>query len=380
MDGSKLALGAVAALGVASVVASKRGSRSSARPLVFLDMDDMLLKAKRIGEDGIEGMIESARRSAVRARSRLDGGKLNARMRSVLEKRIERSEREIRWLESAQILSFDGGQDEYAMVVRPGVVEALRELAERADLYVFSAGSEDYIDACMKATPIGGMVQGWFSSRLWNHDLPEIEGRPWVLVDDLEFSTAGTADKLRQILGIGEEEWREYGYTTERVPERYRRNHVHAPPFRMELPEPTPFDGGMAAVVKERLRELGWRQGSQAKAVTQDEHPWLPLALVEAAVPAMQAQGVSQVARGSQGFIEAYRSADGKPAALGDNQWKGRPWRKVRNEFVARHMGQVQKRGEPLWTEDGEPTRRHLALIAWAYSPDQARVKRWLGL
>ncbi len=112
------------------------------------------------------------------------------------------------------------------------------------------------------------------------------------------------------------------------------------------------------------------------------ERPWLPLDLVEAAIPAMAARGVSAVARSPRGFIGAYRRAGGEPARLG---WTPRstphrapyPWRDRRNEFVARHAAQIAVRGEPLWV-DGEPTRRHLALVAWAYSPTPAKLLRWL--
>jgi hypothetical protein len=54
-------------------------------------------------------------------------------------------------------------------------------------------------------------------------------------------------------------------------------------------------------------------------------------------------------------------------------------WWERRNEFVSRHMGQVKKRGEKLWKPNGDPTKRHLGLIAWAYTPDPAGVRRWLN-
>jgi hypothetical protein len=37
-------------------------------------------------------------------------------------------------------------------------------------------------------------------------------------------------------------------------------------------------------------------------------------------------------------------------------------------------MVQLIQRDEPLYDENEQPTRRHLALIAWAYSPDSQRV------
>lgn len=102
------------------------------------------------------------------------------------------------------------------------------------------------------------------------------------------------------------------------------------------------------------------------------EGKWLTLETIEQLEPIGKAWGVSEVARSRKGFMGAYRAADGNPAALSD--W----WVNRRNNFNARHMAQVKKRGEALW-KDGYPTRRHLALIFWAYSPDLARLKRFLN-
>lgn len=105
------------------------------------------------------------------------------------------------------------------------------------------------------------------------------------------------------------------------------------------------------------------------------ERPWLDLSLVLAAIPAMEDAGVSAVARSPRGFVSAYRKARGAPDRLGMDSHSGQSWRARRNAFVARHLAQMQN--EPRWVE-GQPTRRHLALIAWAYSPDAAKVRRWL--
>ena len=96
--------------------------------------------------------------------------------------------------------------------------------------------------------------------------------------------------------------------------------------------------------------------------------PYLPLDVIESFVPLMRERGVSKVARSSRGFLTAYREADGDVGRL--DPW----WRQRRSAFIARHFAQVQQRSEPLYEargrHRGEPTRRHLALIAWAWSPD----------
>jgi len=99
------------------------------------------------------------------------------------------------------------------------------------------------------------------------------------------------------------------------------------------------------------------------------EPQWLTLDEIAAWIPLMRAWRVSEVARSSRGFLRAFARADGDPDNLSPY------WRDRRNAFIARHVAQVKQRGEPLM-RDGLPTRRHLALIAWAYSPQRARLAR----
>jgi len=99
-------------------------------------------------------------------------------------------------------------------------------------------------------------------------------------------------------------------------------------------------------------------------------YPYLDLSLVLMWEAAAEHDDVSRVARSRKGFVWQYRQASGDPELLTP------AWERKREGFIARHMGQVQARGESLWTDRGLPTRRHLALIMWAYSPDRARLAR----
>jgi hypothetical protein len=89
---------------------------------------------------------------------------------------------------------------------------------------------------------------------------------------------------------------------------------------------------------------------------------FLPLSTIERWEPEMERRHVSEVARSRRGFLTAYREAGGHSQALSPD------WIAKREGFIARHMAQVIANDEPLFVK-GEPTRRHLALIAWAYSP-----------
>ena len=105
--------------------------------------------------------------------------------------------------------------------------------------------------------------------------------------------------------------------------------------------------------------------------------PLLALNTVVACEPEMERRGVSTTARSPRGFLTAYWRAKGKPQALGRDPHSGQDWRARREGFIRRHMAQVRSSAD-LWEPDGSPTRRHLALIAWAYSPDPAKLRRWL--
>lgn len=109
-----------------------------------------------------------------------------------------------------------------------------------------------------------------------------------------------------------------------------------------------------------------------------DPFPWLDLPVAELAGIVARREGVSEVAAGPRGFLEAYRRSGGEPDVLGYYS-PTQSWRDRRNNFLKRHVAQVKAAGEPLWTPQGRPTRRHLALAVWAYSPHPEQIQHWLS-
>lgn len=107
---------------------------------------------------------------------------------------------------------------------------------------------------------------------------------------------------------------------------------------------------------------------------------YLPLRTVEQMVPLMEIYNVSAVARSRRGFLAAYRRARGRSATLKNELAFGRleTWHDRRENFIKRHLAQAKKNGEK-WYHDGVPTRRHLALIAWAYSPQPRGIKYYVS-
>ena len=119
-------------------------------------------------------------------------------------------------------------------------------------------------------------------------------------------------------------------------------------------------------------------------------YKWLSLSDVLRAVPAMERHNVSRVARGKEdskqtkeGFVEAYIATGGsipkmKKRFTGRNEKE--TWSDRRNQFIARHLTQMRNFDtySDGWLPNGEPTPRHLGLIAWAYSPSPKRLSEWL--
>ena len=117
---------------------------------------------------------------------------------------------------------------------------------------------------------------------------------------------------------------------------------------------------------------------------------WLSLEAVLRSLPTIANYSVSEVARGikssnqtNEGFVEAYIATKGSPDKMAQ-RLTGRndheTWADRRIQFNTRHYGQVKKNKEKLWQKNGDPTRRHLGLIAWGWSPakEHKRLEKWL--
>jgi len=103
----------------------------------------------------------------------------------------------------------------------------------------------------------------------------------------------------------------------------------------------------------------------------------LSLAVAEAAGRAAAQRGVSEQARGSGGFLRAYKQAGGNLSDIGHHK-SGQSWKDRREGFLARHTAQMDGSGWEHVSGADRPTRRHLALAVWAHSPTPGRLRTWL--
>lgn len=135
------------------------------------------------------------------------------------------------------------------------------------------------------------------------------------------------------------------------------------------VPEVAVFDPSQVTILGSKVMTLDessptWSARRQNPAA----HAYLSLAECQRWEPLAERLGVSEVARSPRGFLTAYKAAGGHAGRLSP------AWRARREAFIARHMAQVEINDESLF-RNGQPSRRHLALIMWAYSPVAARLE-----
>ena len=98
-------------------------------------------------------------------------------------------------------------------------------------------------------------------------------------------------------------------------------------------------------------------------------YEWMPIEEVESLLPTIEAAGVSEVARGRDGFLTAYRRLR-TPMRMAIEPVPGhatQTWSQRRDNFIARTL--------PAY--NANPThRRALSLIAWAYAPPLKVLKK----
>ena len=110
----------------------------------------------------------------------------------------------------------------------------------------------------------------------------------------------------------------------------------------------------------------------------------IPYKLMLSSIPYMAEKNVSEISRGikqskqtTKGFAQTWIDTKGSPAILTmRNGYNDQTWGIRRNSFIKRHLKQIKLNNEPLF-ENGNPSRRHLSLIAWGYTPNKKRLETW---
>ena len=101
------------------------------------------------------------------------------------------------------------------------------------------------------------------------------------------------------------------------------------------------------------------------------EHAFLPLRFVERWVKAAKEENIAEARKGNASFLAAYRRAKGRPERLTEN------WHEARERFLKKEIAAIKLSGEHLFDRKGRPTRRHLSMILWAFSPRAALLQAY---
>lgn len=115
------------------------------------------------------------------------------------------------------------------------------------------------------------------------------------------------------------------------------------------------------------------------------EFRFIPLSFLKPFEKLADERKVSEVARGVKkskqtdlGFMQAYRKVSGKPEKLinfsiSKKKNSKQDWWTRRKNFNTRHLAQMKKNNRDFFEKSGKykylPTRQHLGLLMWAYSP-----------
>jgi hypothetical protein len=109
------------------------------------------------------------------------------------------------------------------------------------------------------------------------------------------------------------------------------------------------------------------------------QYPLLKQAIITPLLPMMDLQGVSLVARGivpsartEYGFLQLYYK--NKKQLGAQKATKNQNYLSMRDAYIKR----AWTPGAKMFKIDGSPTRRHLSLVAWAFSPDPKRLQRFI--
>jgi len=114
--------------------------------------------------------------------------------------------------------------------------------------------------------------------------------------------------------------------------------------------------------------EIAEREGREFQA---GSYPWLTLRTTRLVHQFLDIRGQKAVVRSARALLRRYEKAEGDPELIPE------PLVRRRNNLVKKNLAQAAFRKEPWW-KNGQPTKRHFRMAAWAYSPDPTKLRDWI--
>lgn len=121
-----------------------------------------------------------------------------------------------------------------------------------------------------------------------------------------------------------------------------------------------------------------WLQNFEKLNLSKENRAYLPLATVKTLLPLKKQYKIED--KQAAAFYEAYKSVSGdyknlRTVSSGEDQ---PTWDIVRNSVLRKLLKKVDEDKPDLWKDD-LPTKEHVELIVWAYSPDASKIKKNLS-
>jgi len=120
-----------------------------------------------------------------------------------------------------------------------------------------------------------------------------------------------------------------------------------------------------------------WLKDFEFKNLSKENRAYLPLTSVEALLPLKEKYGTKNEL--AEEFLKTYKEkAKGdyknlRTVSSGENKLT---WDIVRNREIKKIYKEFEESKPDLWNSDELPTKEHLNLIMWAFSPDASKIKK----
>ncbi|XP_050305722.1 uncharacterized protein LOC126742904 [Anthonomus grandis grandis] len=120
-----------------------------------------------------------------------------------------------------------------------------------------------------------------------------------------------------------------------------------------------------------------WLKDFEFKNLSKENKAYLPLAFVETLLPLKKKYGLGndlvdsffkaykEKAKGEYKNLRTISSGDGEPT-----------WDIIRNRELKKIWTEYEESKPDFWGSDDLPTKEHLQLILWAYSPEASKIKK----
>jgi hypothetical protein len=164
----------------------------TSRPVIFVDLDETLVRAESWGLYGNRDPLDVLAESAVRYEQRSGSSLIARRLLAIARESVQ--------LRGAPTVTFEAsdGPSTYSVIVRPNIREMLESLQRVGELHLLTAGSRVYGERVLNAANLRGYFGDVYSLK----DQPDLSwaaNRPWVLIDDLSPTANGPVGKCRLV-------------------------------------------------------------------------------------------------------------------------------------------------------------------------------------